>query len=127
MDKNILKVKELLHLKLFTRINSEGVSYKAGKNKILYLSDSENGGELQLLNAISKLGSDYVGNSFCMGFMGGTYRSTFHIDHLRMSDGSMKCWIYCDSSDNDDNEKVTTDLLLLKEFIKNQYKKVSHE
>ena len=65
------------------------------------------------------------GSKSSVGFMGGKNKSSLFVDWTEEPSGVIKYWIYCPQSS--DIRKTTEDLSLLKKFITDKYKKVSHE
>ena len=116
MNKNILKVKNLLHLDLFTRI----IGIPSGRKNLIYMGDSEDGGDPQLLTAIYELGSKYM----CEASFIGPNKSIFIVECAIIAGGALKCWIH--QPRNSNRKHATMDLPLFKEFIKKQHKKASH-
>ena len=116
MNKDILKVKKLLHLDLFTRI-------KWRRDVEIILLDpkgiEDNYMDFHFHKLARILGEKSPGD-YC--FSGGNHKTIFFLKYHESSNSSHFSVYY---HANCDKKKAMLDLPLLKEFIKDQYKKVS--
>ena len=118
MNKDSLKVKELLHLDLFIRTKIH--SWSLDKTSVDSWSSEYNERDPELLTAILKLDNEYS----VFGFLGGQNKSLFFIEWTTHG-SSVHYRIYCPTSS--DLKTVNQDLSLFKAFIKKQSGKRNHE
>ena len=114
MSKNSVSVKKLLHLDLFTRIKSDIIT----DERIIKMGTGEDDEDQQFRKAIARLFKE----DSVIGFIGGSHNSVFF---LQMIPDSTKYCIFWGLPSH--LKKTKQDFALLKEFIKDQYKKASHE
>ena len=136
MNHNLSTVKKYLHLAEFTSIGDDdakirevlhlGINERIDHNfesKTVLIKETikDNHSDRLLIKLARSLGPKVDNYELC--FIGGNHKSVFF---LTLSNNDSNGFpIYCPVFQ--DQKKTAQDMILLKEFIENQYKKVSHE